>query len=108
MALAAVWPVLVFCDDAVAVAARAKSGGPPLTVTVTSAGLLLLFASLTTSWNVSVPALPGAVNVGCTTVLLDNVTAVPPVWLHRYDSEPPPGSKLPDPSSVTVTPAPTV
>ena len=64
--------------------------------------------SLTTNWNVSVPAAEGAVNVGCTTVLLDNVTAVPPVWLHRYDSESPSESKLPDPSSVTTAPAPTV
>jgi hypothetical protein len=49
---------------------------------VTLDGLLLTVPSLTTSRNVSVEALAGAVNVGATTVPLDNVTAGPPVWVH--------------------------
>ena len=49
---------------------------------VTEAGLLLVVPLLTTSWNVSVAALDGAVNVGCAAVLLDNVTAAPPVCVH--------------------------
>ncbi len=82
--MAAVWPVpAVFCDDADATAVSARSAGlPPVTVTVISAGLLLLRPSPTTSWNVSVPAFPGAVNFGCTTDALDKVTALPPVWVH--------------------------
>src|SRR5580704_18999607 len=109
IALAAVCPVLVFCDDADATAISARSAGPaPVTVTVTSAGLLLLCPSPTTSWNVSAPALAGAVNFGCTTVALDKVTAAPPVWVHWYVSGNPCGSKLPDPSSITVTPVFTV
>src|SRR5204863_4133568 len=81
--------------------ALATGGWAAATVIVTVAGLLLAVPSLTTSWNVSVAALDGAVNVGCTTVLLDNVTAVPPVWVHWYVSDLPPGSLLPDPFSVT-------
>ncbi len=75
---------------------------------VTLAGLLLFWPSPTTSWNVSVSALPGAVNVGCTAVSLDSVTVPPPVWVHWYVSGSPSGSKLPDPSSITAAPAFTV
>ena len=49
---------------------------------VTLAGLLLLLPLLTTSWKVRVPGLAGAVKVGLTAVLLDRVTAVPPVCVH--------------------------
>ena len=80
IALAAPWPEAA--EDAVAVAVRARSGAAVLTVIVTVAGLLLAVPLLTTSWKVRVAALDGAVKVGWATVLLDNVTAVPPVWLH--------------------------
>ena len=63
IALAAPWPVAA--EDAVAVAVRARSGVAVPTVMVTVAGLLLLVPLLTTSWNVKVPGLEGAVNVGC-------------------------------------------
>src|SRR5438046_4789452 len=100
IALAAPWPEAA--DDAVAYAVSARSGAAAVvTVMVTVAGLLLAVPLLTTSWNVSVAALDGAVNVGCTAVLLDNVTAAPPVWVHWYVSALPPGSLLPDPFSVT-------
>ena len=45
-------------------------------------GLLLALPLLTTSWKVRAPAADGAVNVGLTAVLLDRVTAVPPVCDH--------------------------
>ena len=81
MALAAVWPVLVFCEEAVAVAASARSTGP--TVALTVAGVLTLpLLSVTTSWKVRVPATEGAVKVGCALVALDRVTVVPLVWVH--------------------------
>src|ERR1700750_2804831 len=106
IALAAPWPVAA--EDAVAFAVRARSGVVVPTVTATLAGLLLLVPLLTTSWNVKVPGLEGAVNVGCTAVLLDNVTAVPPVCVHWYVSVLPFGSLLPEPFSVTVAPGCTV
>ena len=61
--------------------------------------------SVTVRVKASVPALEGAVNVGCWTAVSDSDTAVPPVWFHEYVRV------LPDdaePSSVTVEPAATV
>ena len=49
---------------------------------VTKSGWLDSVPSVTTSWNVSVLALDGAVNVGLTAVDDDNVTAGPAVCVH--------------------------
>ena len=61
MALAAVWPVPGFCEDAVAVAASARSmpAAVLVTVMVTVDGVLLVTCpSLTTSWKVRVAGWP--------------------------------------------------
>ena len=49
---------------------------------LTLAGLLLLVPLFTTRWKLRVLGLAGAVKVGLAAVLLDRVTAVPPVWVH--------------------------
>ena len=83
MALPAVWLVLVFCEDAVAVAVSARSTRVPAMVMVTVSGVLVLpLLSVTTSWKVRVALLAGAVKVGLTAVALERVTAVPAVWVH--------------------------
>ena len=75
------------------------------TVIVTVSGALLNAPSRTTNENVTDEPAAGAVNVGDTTVALDNVTAGPDVCVHAYVNESPSGSLLPDPDNVTVAPA---
>jgi hypothetical protein len=82
MAELASWPVEVFCDDAVAVASSATSVSAPeaaATVMVTTEGALDCEPFDTTNENVSEAGPVGAVKVGFTTVVLDNVTAEPAV-----------------------------
>src|SRR5688572_32809532 len=55
----------------------------------------------TVSWNVSGPAVAGAVKVGDATAVSESVTAVPPVCAQEKVSTPPAGSTLFDPFSVT-------
>ena len=83
MALAAVWPVDVFWDEAVAVADRATLVPlPPVTVTtIVSAGLETV-PSLTVRLKVRLVAALGAVKVGLTAVVLERLTAGPAVWLQ--------------------------
>jgi hypothetical protein len=44
--------------------------------------VMVLFTSVTTSENVNVPGVAGAVNVGLTAVVLDSETGVPAVCVH--------------------------
>ena len=78
--------------------------GESLTVmTIGSALLAKPRASVTTNVNVSMVGEAGVVNVVATLVGVLNVTAVPPVCLHRYvNGKCPSGSLLPLPFSVTV------
>jgi hypothetical protein len=82
MAELANWPVEGFCDDAVAVASSAtfvSAPEPAATVIVTVDGALVSEPLDTVSENVSVAGPVGAVKVGFTMVVLDNVTAEPAV-----------------------------
>ena len=82
MAELASWPVEVFCEDAVAVATNARFVSVPpgaVTVIVTVEGALDCEPFDTTNENVSEAGPVGAVKVGFTTVVLDNVTAEPAV-----------------------------
>src|SRR5690242_19688652 len=66
--------------DWVAVLPRARFGAETVTVVVV-AGLLAL-PSRTTRLKVSLVAVAGAVKVGFAAVVLDSVTAGPPVWVQ--------------------------
>ena len=79
MAFAAVWPVAVFCDDAVAVAGIARSG---VNGNADSAGGAAERPVVHHQLEGQGAALAGAVNVGLTAVGSDRVTAGPPVWVH--------------------------
>ena len=82
MAELASWPVEVFCEDAVAVANNATFVSAPTgaaTVMVTVEGALDCEPFDTTNENVSEAGPVGAVKVGFTIVVLDNVTAEPAV-----------------------------
>ena len=74
-----VLPVLTVC------AVPAFATGTWLTgvvVTVVVAAALLARPSRTTRLKVSVDAEDGAVKVGFAAVVLDSITAGPPVWVH--------------------------
>jgi hypothetical protein len=82
IAALASWPVEVFCEDAVAVATNATFVSVPTgaaTVIVTVEGALDCEPFDTTSEKVSEAGPAGAVKVGFTIVVLDNVTAEPAV-----------------------------
>ena len=68
--------------DSADCAAPALATGTVLVVTVVVTAALSALPSRTTRLKVSVDAEDGAVKVGFAAVVLDSVTAGPPVWVH--------------------------
>ena len=82
-------------------------GGSSATVMVT-VSRAVNSPSPTVRSNVSDAAVFGAVKVGLATVELERLTDGPAVWVHWWVRVSPLGSRLPDPSKVTLDPSATV